>query len=308
MKSIVLQSPAKLNLFLKVVNQRPDGYHNLITLFERIDLCDEIKFILTDNGQISISCQDKDVPCGPKNLIYKAAQLLQKDGKVKKGVKVILDKRIPVAAGLGGGSSNGATALLALNKLWNLRLKPEKLVEYGRQLGSDVPFFLYDCSWALGTSRGDDIKPLRLKTKLWHCLITPRLKVYSSQVFKALGLKAAKAPCNNISNNKIRPGSVATNLLTKKELDVNILLRALRKNDFLSAGSLLFNGLEPAIVKIYPQLAKVKENLKRFDSLGVSFSGSGPSVFCMTESRFQSEKIRKTLSRRYQQIFTVRTY
>src|SRR6185436_451831 len=158
MKSITLQSPAKLNLYLKIVNKRPDGFHNLTTLFERIDLADEITLTSEASGRIRVSCDHPQVPTGPKNLVYKAAALLKQDFGIKQGVHITICKNIPVAAGLAGGSSNAATVLQGLNKLWNLKLTKTRLAAYAARIGSDVAFFLYDCSWALGTGRGEVIE------------------------------------------------------------------------------------------------------------------------------------------------------
>ncbi len=284
MKPLPLKSPAKLNLFLKVNGKRPDGYHDLTTLFERIDLCDELLFQKNISGKIRIFCQHPHVPKGKTNLVYKAAMLLQNRFSVKSGVDVTITKRIPVAAGLGGGSSNAATTLLGLNILWSLRLNRAQLVSFAKEIGSDVPFFLYRESWAIGTERGDRIKPLKLNARLWQILIVPRLKVYTREIFATLNLK-----------------------LTKKKADVNILQRALRKNDLPKVGRLLRNDLETAIVQSHPSLIKIKEKLKRFPTLGVLFSGSGPAVFGLVSSKKVALDLKASLCRQYRQVFVVRT-
>ena len=284
MKRITLKSPAKLNLFLKVKNKRLDGYHNLVTLFERIDLFDEIELIPNKTGLIRILCRHPHVPKGPSNLVYKAAKLLRDDFSLEGGVNIKIIKRIPVAAGLGGGSSNAATVLLGLNKLWNLSLSRPALVAYAKRLGSDVPFFMYDCSGAIGTQRGDKIRRLFLKRKSWHILIVPRLKVYTREIFGALNLQ-----------------------LTKKDGNVNILHRALRKNNLPQIGSLLLNDLETTIVQFHPNLLKIKEKLKKLKVKGVLFSGSGPSIFGLTETKKEAEGLKVILSKQYRQVFVVGT-
>ena len=285
MKSIRLQSPAKLNLILEVITKRPDGYHNLKTLFERIDLSDTISLTANRSGSIRIFCQHPQVPKGPKNLVYQVAKILQKDFKVAQGVDIRIIKRIPVAAGLAGGSSNAATVLVGLNKLWGLSLSLKQLVVYGKKIGSDAPFFLYNCSWALGTGRGDRIKKIKISTKLWHILITPNVKMYTRKVFGSLNLK-----------------------LTKQRGNVNILTHSLRRNDLSRVGRLLSNDLESSILQLRPQLLRIKEKLESFPVAGVSFSGSGPSVFGITKSKNQAQAIRAILRRRYKQIFVVRTF
>ena len=285
MNSLTLRSPAKLNLYLKVVNKRPDGFHNLKTIFERIDLHDDIRLTRNSSGKISVSCNHPHVPLGPKNLVYKIARLLKTDFGIHDGVHIAIHKRIPVAAGLAGGSSNAATVLQGLNKLWNLKLSQDQLLKYARQVGSDVAFFLYDCSWALGIGRGDVIKRLKIGTKLWHVLVVPRVKMLTPKVYGALNLK-----------------------LTNSSDDVNILTRYLVKNDVQKVCSLLCNDLERPIVHLKPNLLKIKKKLQAMNVAGVAFSGSGPSLFSVVESKKQAHRIKAALKRRYSQVFVVKTH
>ena len=285
MKSIALRSPAKLNLFLKVTNKRKDGYHNLVTLFERVDLFDEIKISVNRTGAIRIFCKDREVPKGPRNLVFKAARLIKDDFALANGMDIYIKKRIPVAAGLAGGSSNAAAALMGINRLLKLSLSKKELIDYAKRIGSDVPFFLHNGSWALGKQRGDAVKPLKLRAKIWHVLVVPRLKVYSSQVFRALNLK-----------------------LTKKNDNVNILIRALRDYDLSRAACFLRNDLESTIIRFHPNLLRVKDQLKRLGAQGVAFSGSGPSVFGMVHSKNEAKKIADVLRKRYKRVFVVKTF
>ena len=287
MNSLTLKSPAKVNLYLKVVNKRPDGFHNLKTIFERIDLHDDIRLTRSRSGRIRVSCDHPHVPTGPRNLVYKVALLLQKDFGIRNGVHIAIRKRIPVAAGLAGGSSNAATVLLGLNKLWDLKLSRDQLVAYAGRIGSDVAFFLYDTSWALGEGRGNIITPLKIRPKLWHVLVVPRVKMLTPKVYGALNLK-----------------------LTKSGDDVNILTRFTRylaKNDVRKVGSLLCNDLEQPIVHLKPNLLKIKKKLQALGAVEVAFSGSGPSLFSVVESKKQADRLYAVLKRRYSQVFVVRT-
>jgi len=284
MKVVRLSSPAKLNLILNVLNKRPDGYHNLKTLFERVNLQDELEFSSNSTGKITISCDSSWVPTGPKNLVYKVAQVLKNDFHIREGVHVRITKRIPVAAGLAGGSSNAATALLGLDKLWKLSLPRAQLVKYARTVGSDVAFFLYDTNWAVGTSRGDVIKPVDAATKLWHVLVVPRIKMYSREVFTRLNLR-----------------------LTKKVDNVNILIRSIRGNNILKAQRLLSNDLECSILTVCPRLEQIRARMRSLGLEGVSFSGSGPSIFALTDSQSQAQEAVRVLGKRYAQVFCVRT-
>ena len=310
MSRLVLSSPAKLNLFLKVQNKRPDGYHNIVTVFERIDLADEIDFHSSLNSDINIKCDHPDVPVGPKNLVYKAAQLLQQELGVDQGVRVKIKKRIPVAAGLAGGSSNAATALLGLNHIWKLNLSRAKLISYARKIGSDVAFFLHDASFGIGTERGDRIKKLNIKTKLWHILVVPRIKMYSWKVYG--GLKFPDLAVKKHSSGAVLRASQGgewgcTNVLTKINDNANILIHNLKKDNVLEVGRLLANDLETEILRLSPCLEKLKERLKSLNAKGVMISGSGPSVFGLTMTKRESEVIRSVLSKRFAQVFAVKT-
>ena len=284
MKKLLLRSPAKINLFLKIINKRPDGYHNLTTLFERISLWDDIELKANSNGRIKIICEDPHVPLGGKNLCFKAAQLLKKEFRISEGLDIRIKKRIPVAAGLGGGSSNAATVLLGLNKYWGLHLSFKRLNGFAEALGSDVSFFLYNCSFALGKGKGEKIEKLNIKTRLWHILIVPKLKIYTQEVFEGLKLE-----------------------LTKSKVNVNIFIHYLKNSNIYNLRALLFNDLERRIVDLYPQLLSLKQKLQNLNELGVSFSGSGPSLFGLTESREEAEKLKRKLEKRSQQVFVVST-
>lgn len=293
MRRIRLESPAKLNLFLKVLHKRPDGFHNIITVFERIDLNDEIRLTSNPSGAIRIDCAHPQVPRGPKNLVYQAARLLRDDFKIKEGVDIYIKKNIPVAAGLGGGSSNAATTLKGLNELWKLGLSRAQLLSYARQLGSDVAFFLYDCPWALGTGRGDFIQKLDVKTKLWHVLVVPCVKIYSGEVYGGLGLAPG-------------PGG-PRKVLTKRSDNVSIFLRHLRRADVAQIGYRLVNDLERVVLLLFPHLKKLEQRLKSLDTKGVMVSGSGPCVFAVVETQQQAKDIQRILSRRFRRVFVAKT-
>lgn len=284
MRSITLRSPAKLNLILKVIKKRPDGYHDLKTLFERIDLCDAIRFTANKSGRIRISCDHPQVPQGPRNLVYRVAKILKEEHKISAGVDIRITKRIPVAAGLAGGSSNAAAALSGLNQVWKLSLSKNQLLQYGRRVGSDVPFFLHSCSWGIGRSRGDHIEEVPLSVKLWHVLVVPRVPMYSRKVFSALRLR-----------------------LTKTGDNVNILIHYLRKNNICRVEKLLSNDLEGGILKIRPGLLTVKTRLEACHLKGITFSGSGPAIFGLVESKREAKALEIVLRRYYKQVFAVRT-
>jgi len=284
MKPFTLFSYAKLNLALRVAGRRPDGFHELVTLFERISLHDDISFTPAKEGAFSIRCDDRRVPCDERNLIWKAARVLAEGENVSKGAKIVVKKRIPVAAGLAGGSSNAAAALLGLNRLWDLGLSRAKLLSYARMIGSDVAFFLYDAPFAVGTGRGEVIRPLAVKAGFWHFLVVPRAPLLTKDVYGRFG-----------------------QCFTKAGGDVNIMLRSLEKNDPVGVGAGLLNDLEAPILALKPHLGKLKERVARRGVLGVAFSGSGPSVFAVVASEKEAKALKKIFSKTYKQVFVVKT-
>jgi 4-diphosphocytidyl-2-C-methyl-D-erythritol kinase len=277
-------SPAKLNLVLDCLRKRPDGFHELRTIFERISLCDQITLARHKTKKITLSCSHPHVPKAKSNLAVKAAMLLAQDFSISEGLDINIIKNIPVAAGLAGGSSNAAAVLMGLNRLWKLGLGTSQLAAYAGRLGSDVAFFLYNTSYALGTGRGELIQPLDIRTKLWHVLVTPRVKIYTKEVFARLKLK-----------------------LTNKKDNVNILLPFLRKGDLAGLAGALSNDLEPVLLSLRPDFIDLKYKLLAASATGVCFSGSGPSVFACVASQKHALSLRAKFDKRYTQVFVVST-
>ena len=181
---MVLHAPAKINLYLRVLNKRPDGYHSIETLFERVALCDRIVLRPLKSDVIRIFCDHPGVPTGKAGLMHRAVDALKKAYDIRKGVEVRISKEIPVAAGLGGGSSDAAAVLLGLNRLWKISPGTRHLVNIARRLGADIPFFLGRSSFAIAVERGDDVKALRwAMPKFWHLLVCPPVKVLSKDVY-----------------------------------------------------------------------------------------------------------------------------
>ena len=284
MGRLTVSSPAKLNLVLDVLYKRPDGFHELRTIFERISLTDQVTLTRNKSEKISVRCSHPHVPLSSRNLAFKAAMLLRQDFSISEGIDINIIKNIPVAAGLAGGSSNAAAVLSGLNRLWHLGLGPQGLAGYASRIGSDVAFFSYNTPYALGTGRGEQIEPLAVKRKLWHLLVTPRVKMYTKEVFSRLKLN-----------------------LTNKRDNVNILLPFLRKGDLGRLAGALSNDLEPAILSLRPDFIYLKKKLLDAGATGVCFSGSGPSVFALAESQKHALSLRAQFDRRYAQVFVVST-
>lgn len=282
--TLKLPAYAKLNLALDVLAKRPDGFHELSTLFERINLADTIELKLLSKDDIQCVVGQSVLPVDERNLVVKIAKRLKADFKIRQGVRIILHKHIPIAAGLAGGSSNGATVLMGLNQLWHLGLSQQQLLAYAAWLGSDVAFFIYNTPFAIGRGRGEQITPVKLQTVLYHVLVTPRVSMLTKEVFARLKLK-----------------------LTNKNDNVNILLPFLRQGDIKGLSEHLSNDLEGAILSLRPDFLSLKKKLLSAGALGVCFSGSGPSVYAMAESLSHAQAIKNKFDRRYSQVFVVKT-
>jgi 4-diphosphocytidyl-2-C-methyl-D-erythritol kinase len=269
---ITLKSPAKLNLYLKILNKRKDGYHNIKTVFEKIDLCDELELRNRPDGDINVLSSHPDCPGGPTNLCHRAARLLKEAFKVPFGVDIIIKKRIPVFSGLGGGSSNAAYTLSGLNKLWKLGLSRKELLKYANRLGSDVAFFLGEGSFALGLGKGERLQYFG-GSALWHILVVPDIKLSTAEAYKLIEIR------------RRRDCRADTKMLTNAGYNVNILIRALRRHDLSLLSKCLFNDFGESLMGVHPGLFKVKNRLEKLGVPGVGLSGKGPSM-AMLDRRF----------------------
>jgi 4-diphosphocytidyl-2-C-methyl-D-erythritol kinase len=233
-------APAKLNLFLHITGRRPDGYHNLQTLFQILDWGDELRFIVNDSGQISRSCNIKSIP-EAEDLCVRAAHLLKTRCGVGKGVHIDLVKRIPLGAGLGGGSSDAATVLLALNQLWACGMTAQQLAELGLELGADVPLFVHGYS-AFAQGRGEKLRKVALGRR-YYVLIFPDFSISTAEVFAHPQLRRDSMPVDMSSTS-------------------------------LTAGR---NDCEPAVFEMYPELKDIMQDLRAWGQPHIS--GTGSTIF-----------------------------
>lgn len=254
-------SPAKVNLHLRVLRKREDGYHDIITLMQRISLYDEMIFSPIERG-IIISCPDSALPDNEENIVYRAAQTLLPDTSHSGGIHITIKKKIPVAAGLGGGSSNAATTLITLNELLELHYKTETLMKMGSTLGADVPFFIFGkTAWATGI--GDKLKPAENIPPLWFVLINPSFEISTKMVYEKLNFRLTKRAL------KYRSSSLCT------------------AEDVVKG---LYNDLEKVTVHHYPSLQHLKDLLLKEGAHGALMSGSGPTVFGIFTEEEQASK------------------
>jgi len=261
-QSLVLESPAKINLRLEILSKREDGYHELKTIFQKISLHDTLHFSLRERGEISITADHPDLPVGKANLIYRAAQSILKKSNYSGGVAVQIEKRIPLGAGLGGGSSNAATTLKGLNQLLETKLSRKELMELGLEIGADVPFFFFKGA-ALGSGIGERLKKLDLPD-LWFVLIYPNFEVSTRWAYKNFDKR--------LSETSLRKAKELTNQQFRISLD-----KFLKTPKGVS--QILFNHLEAVVSKEYPQIDVMKKMLFSAGAMGAMMTGSGPTVF-----------------------------
>ena len=251
-RSVRIRSHAKINWTLDVLFKRDDGYHELRTIYQTVSLHDTLVITETD-GPIEIVCDDPRVPCDETNLVFKAAALLQEAG-TPKGARIEIEKCIPVAAGLGGGSSNAAATLLALVKLWQVEIDERNLVRIAASLGSDVPFFLMGGT-ALGVGRGEEVYPIEQVGSEHLLLVNPGFSVSTRDAYEKLSRLTRPEAANNIP---------FTLLAAKGISGLPLVAR---------------NDLEEVVLAAHPEIAEVKRRLLSLGARHAQMSGSGATVF-----------------------------
>lgn len=267
MKTKTLLAPAKINLCLHVLGKRPDGYHNLAMLMQRVALFDKVRIYLTAGPSVVVDCPGLSLPEGADNIASRAARLLLDHVGISTGVSIVIDKRIPAAAGLGGGSSDAAAVLLLLDDLLELRLPTCELMLLGGQLGADVPFFLFGrTAWATGV--GNILEPWPGLPPLWVVLVNPGIAVSTAWAYQNLRLTRSRAE-DKIPRFPVRIEDVV---------------------------HLLYNDLEGVTCDRYPVVKQIKARLMASDAAGALMSGSGPTVFGLFRDRQVAERAAVLLS------------
>jgi 4-diphosphocytidyl-2-C-methyl-D-erythritol kinase len=303
MEALHLESPAKVNLRLEILKKREDGYHELRTILQKINLHDLLHFSLKKEKGISMITDHPDLPIGKSNLIYQAAQSILEIGDYKGGVHIKIEKRIPLGAGLGGGSSNAATTLMAMNRLLKVGLLKRELMSIGLKIGADVPFFFSE-GGAIASGIGEKLKKIDLP-ELWYVLIYPNFEVSTRWAYQnftfthstahprpELGSKASPIFKSRIEkrrsgstlsfrpklNLKGRPHASGWEVegLTRRRFHFKNYKLLKIPNEIYR---LLWNDLEEVVSLEYPQISVMKRILYSAGALGASMTGSGPTVF-----------------------------
>lgn len=251
---IAIDAPAKLNLFLEVLFRREDGFHELDTVIQEIDLCDRLEFRPADRG-VRVVCSDRELPAGRENIVHRAAEAVLREAEDRRGVEIALTKRIPVGGGLGGGSSDAAATIVGVDRLYRIGLGREVRDRLARDLGSDVPFFL--CGGAARCrGRGEKVEPIPAAAAFDYVVLWPGFLCSTKEVYHRFRFA-----------------------LTPKKRDASLVTWAIVSAGPRQLGMSLFNRLEQVVTRIHPELSDIRRTLDRFPFLGVGMSGSGSCLY-----------------------------
>ncbi|WP_270167067.1 4-(cytidine 5'-diphospho)-2-C-methyl-D-erythritol kinase [Paenibacillus sp. SYP-B4298] len=276
------KAPAKINLLLDVLRKREDGFHEVEMIMTMVDLADRLEMEELPRDTIIISSQAGYIPLDEKNLAFQAARLIKERYDVRKGVYIHLDKKIPVAAGLAGGSSDAAAALRGLNRLWGLGISEEELCKLGAELGSDVPFCITGRT-ALATGRGEKLQRISNPPQCWVVLAKPPINVSTADVYGRL--RAAQLD---------------------KHPSTADMLAAIERGSFNEVCAALGNVLETVTLPLYPEVEQLKESMQRLGAEGVLMSGSGPTVFGLVSKEAKVARIYNGLRGFCKEVYVVR--
>lgn len=277
---LILRAHAKLNLCLRVLGKRDDGYHEIRSLMVTVNLADTVALSETRVSELVLECSQAGVPSGPDNLSWKAAAALRDYAGVRRGARIWLEKTIPVAAGLGGGSSDAAATLVGLNKLWGTGLTEEELVRVGASVGSDVPFFIRG-GLQLAEGRGEKLFPLEGLPQAWFVVVAPPLQVSSAWAYSISKIGLTSATHTN------RMTLLGTSL------------------DAAGVAGILQNDLERGVSERYPVVRELKARLLALGATGSLMTGSGPAVFGVAEDETSAARIASSVDRSGLSVFLV---
>jgi 4-diphosphocytidyl-2-C-methyl-D-erythritol kinase len=278
---MTLHAYAKINIGLHILGKRSDGYHNLETVFREIDLFDEID--LEPHDTLEMDADSILVPIDDSNLCFQAAQILQKERKIQQGVMIRLQKKIPIGAGLGGGSSDAAAVLCGLNNLWKLKLSNDQLRVVASKIGSDVPFFIEGGN-AYARGRGEILEHFSLYLPFWIAIVVPLIHISTTWAY---------------SHIKLQRDGKETGLreMLVKQISNPQKMTSIVQNDF-----------EQSIIGIYPEISHIKEKLKEKGAVFSLMSGSGSSVFGFFESETKALDALVSFPKNYQTSLTAPTF
>ncbi|MBO1004728.1 4-(cytidine 5'-diphospho)-2-C-methyl-D-erythritol kinase [Pseudogracilibacillus auburnensis] len=278
---LLVKAPAKINLSLDVLGKRNDGFHEVEMVMTTIDLADRIELVEKKTDEIILNSQNRFVPDDRRNLAYQAAEVLKRKFAIKQGVDITIDKTIPVAAGLAGGSSDAAATLRGLNQLWGLQLSVEELAEIGSEIGSDVSFCVHGGT-AIARGRGEKITKLPAPPNCWVILAKPEIGVSTADVYRNLNIEKIAHP-------------------NTKEI-----VQAIENQAYDKICTYMANALEDVTFSMYPEVLHIKQQMEKFGADAVLMSGSGPTVFGLVQHESRLNRIYNGLRGFCGQVFAVR--
>lgn len=282
MMEIIEKAPAKINLGLDALYKRQDGYHELEMIMASVDLSDRLILNEISRDEIIIETDNYFLPVDRRNHVYQAAELLKKKFKIDRGIEITIEKKIPVAAGLAGGSSDCAATLRGLNRLWDLGLSLEELATLGSEIGSDVPYCVYGGT-AFVTGRGEKIDFLPAMPQCWVILVKPEMSVSTASIFGSLSFNTIKHP------------------------RIDLLKQAVLTDDYSLMVTELGNALESVTIKRYPEIQQIKDRMMRYGADMALMSGSGPTVFALCKKKTRAQHIYNALKGFCDEVYLVRT-
>ncbi|GGB51089.1 4-diphosphocytidyl-2-C-methyl-D-erythritol kinase [Lentibacillus populi] len=275
------RAPAKINLSLNVLGKRDDGFHEVEMIMTAIDLMDRIALYPLAENRIEVSADNQYVPNDERNLAYKAALAFKDKYHINKGVRIEIEKNIPVSAGLGGGSSDAAAVLRGLDRMWSVNASPQELAALGESIGSDVPFCVYSTT-ALATGHGEKIRELPPPPSCYVILAKPNIGVSTRGVFQKVSIKELSHP------------------------NTNEIIKAIEANDFIKLCKNIGNALENITFCLHPNVKRIKEKMVQAGANGVVMSGSGPTIVGLVEHYSKAKRIYNGLRGFCEEVYIVR--
>lgn len=279
---IIEKAPAKINLGLDVLYKREDGYHELEMVMASVDLADRLTITELAENKIVIETNKAFLPVDKRNNVYQATAMLKERYGIQQGVKIDIHKQIPVAAGLGGGSSDTAAILRGLNRLWQLDLSPEELIDIGVKIGTDVPYCLYGHT-AYISGKGEQVQLMVPMPQCWVVLVKPKISVSTRTVFPEVDVDHISHP------------------------DIAALRRAIEDDDYGAMIRQMGNSLEDITIQRHPVIQQIKDRMMKYGADVALMSGSGPTVFALCQQHSRAQRIYNGLKGFCEEVYLVRT-
>ena len=279
---IIEKAPAKINLGLDVLGKRADGYHELEMVMSSVDLADRLIMEELEEDKIIIETNKAFLPIDKRNNVYQAASIVKKRYGINKGILIRITKNIPVAAGLGGGSTDCAAALRGMDRLWQLGLTMPELIDIGMEVGTDVPYCIYGTT-AFISGKGEKVTPLRPMPQCWVVLVKPRLSVSTGKIFQEVDLDQLRHP------------------------DIQELSDAILAEDYQRMIAAMGNSLESITIPKHPVVQQIKERMMKYGADVALMTGSGPTVFALCQKYSRAQRVYNALKGFCEEVYLVRT-